>query len=188
MSQIAHLSTDAVVSYVDRELPLPASARAAEHVASCPECWAAVDRVRADKQTLGGTFAPDLPDDLLLKLGTIPTGIPSCALDRIGRGIATTDPSGTAASAVAGVRMRRGFAGAIVGVAAGMIAFAGIAASSQSGSSLPGDPSPPSSSPTAGAGSTSVDADLLAAVAAGDRRPAPAVRTVTVSLLRASIG
>lgn len=67
-----HLSSDAIVAYVDDELSHGAHARAAQHIARCAECEAQIIaqmQIRSALRTAGG---PMLPSALLRTLRSIP--------------------------------------------------------------------------------------------------------------------
>jgi len=56
-----HLALEAVVAYVDGELTPGAQARAAAHVAACPQCSYDVRAQREAKILLVGTGGPEVP-------------------------------------------------------------------------------------------------------------------------------
>ena len=67
-----HLSSEAIVAYVDDELASGAHLRATQHLAQCPECAAQVvaqGQARAALRTAG---CPSLPTSLLSSLRSIP--------------------------------------------------------------------------------------------------------------------
>lgn len=68
----AHLSSDAVVAFVDDELAHGPHARATAHVAACPECAAEVVAQRQARTALQGASCPSLPTSLLSSLRAIP--------------------------------------------------------------------------------------------------------------------
>ena len=68
----AHLSSDAVVAFVDGELGHGPHARAAAHVSACPECAAEVVAQRSARTALQAASCPSLPSALLSSLRAIP--------------------------------------------------------------------------------------------------------------------
>jgi anti-sigma factor RsiW len=68
----AHLSSDAVVAFVDDELAQGPHARATAHVAACPECAAEVVAQRQARTALRAASCPSLPSSLLSSLRAIP--------------------------------------------------------------------------------------------------------------------
>lgn len=76
-----HLASDAVIAYVDGELPDVAVRRAREHMRACTECRTVVDRHRLAKAMLGSTTAPGLSDDFMRRLRAIPGTASSPARD-----------------------------------------------------------------------------------------------------------
>jgi anti-sigma factor RsiW len=67
-----HLSLDAVVAYVDGELPAGPAGRAAAHVDRCPACAGEVMAQRQARRRLRGADTPGVPDSLLCSLRAIP--------------------------------------------------------------------------------------------------------------------
>lgn len=67
-----HLTSDAVVAFVDDELDLRPHARATQHVAACPDCAAEVVAQRQARTALRGASCPTLPSSLLSSLRSIP--------------------------------------------------------------------------------------------------------------------
>ncbi|MDN5747544.1 MAG: hypothetical protein L0H64_03325, partial [Pseudonocardia sp.] len=67
-----HLSSDAVVAFVDDELAHGPHARAVAHVAACRECAAEVVSQRQARTALRGAACPSLPTSLLSSLRSIP--------------------------------------------------------------------------------------------------------------------
>lgn len=104
-----HLSVDAVVAYVDGELPAGPAGRAAAHVDRCPACAGEVMAQRQARRRLRGADTPGVPDSLLCSL----RAIPACAelpeapagltLDAEGNFVV---PSGAPATAERGARRR----------------------------------------------------------------------------------
>ncbi|WP_219412896.1 anti-sigma factor family protein [Pseudonocardia nigra] len=67
-----HLSSDAVVAYVDGELAPGPHTRATEHLAQCPECAAQVVAQGQARAALRTADCPSLPSSLLSSLRAIP--------------------------------------------------------------------------------------------------------------------
>jgi anti-sigma factor RsiW len=67
-----HLTSDAVVAFVDDELDQRPHARATRHVAACPDCAAEVVAQRQARTALRGASCPSLPSSLLSSLRSIP--------------------------------------------------------------------------------------------------------------------
>ncbi|TWF76363.1 putative zinc finger protein [Pseudonocardia hierapolitana] len=151
-----HLSSDAIVAYVDDELAPGPHLRANQHLSQCPECAAQVvaqGQARAALRTAG---CPSLPSSLLSSLRSIPqdTDLPAPPAglavtpegqfvsvlrpERAARGAARTDsaaPHGDRTHR----RMWLGTGVAVTGLAAGAIAFAVPAAVTGSAAPDPGD-------------------------------------------------
>lgn len=68
----AHLSSDAVVAFVDDELAHGPHARAVAHISACPDCAAEVVSQRQARTALRGASGPSLPTSLLSSLRSIP--------------------------------------------------------------------------------------------------------------------
>lgn len=71
-----HLSDEAVAAFADGALANGARARAARHVAECPECAHAVAVQREAVWALRAAPAPALPGDLLERLRAVPSTTP----------------------------------------------------------------------------------------------------------------
>jgi anti-sigma factor RsiW len=67
-----HLSSDAIVAYVDHELAAGPHARATRHLAECRECAAQVHAQGQARSALRGASTPSLPSSLLSNLRSIP--------------------------------------------------------------------------------------------------------------------
>jgi anti-sigma factor RsiW len=186
-----HLSSDAIVAFVDEELAAGPQLRATQHLAQCPECAAQVvaqGQARAALRTAG---CPSLPSSLLSNLRSIPqdTDLPAPPA-----GLAVT-PDGQFVSVLRPERPRRapvdadrvtphgdrshrrmwlGTGVAVTGLAVGAIAFAAPAAVSGSAAPAPG-PAEMRDRPTlGGSAATPVDAHLQLAPA---HQPAAATST-----------
>jgi anti-sigma factor RsiW len=123
-----HLTSDAIVAFVDDELQSGARARAADHLAACQECAAEVVAQRQTRAALRAAGGPALPSSLLHTL----RGIPQAAeLPGAPAGLAMS-ADGAFVTAQIGRRgpdrgSRRGWIGAgaaVSGLALGAIAFA----------------------------------------------------------------
>ncbi|GAB84624.1 hypothetical protein RVF83_14655 [Gordonia rubripertincta] len=68
-----HLAPEAVAAFVDGELGMSAHARAAHHLALCPECVAAVDAQSLARTRLRESGQVSVPASLLGALSQIPT-------------------------------------------------------------------------------------------------------------------
>lgn len=129
-----HLTSDAVVAFVDDELARRPHARASAHVATCPDCAAEVVAQRQARSALRGASCPSLPTSLLMSLRSIPqdTELPAPPA-----GLAVTDEGqlvsvlrSEPAQAVdhgrrppAARRMRFGAGAAVSGLAIGALAL-----------------------------------------------------------------
>jgi anti-sigma factor RsiW len=171
-----HLSSDAIVAFVDDELAAGPHLRATQHLAQCPECAAQVvaqGQARAALRTAG---CPSLPSSLLSSLRSIPqdTDLPAppagLAVTSDGQLVSVLRPERAARGAVRpdsqvpqGVRTHRrmwlGTGVAVTGLAAGAIAFAVPAAVSGSAAPSPGD-AEMNERPILGGTATPVDARL----------------------------
>jgi hypothetical protein len=69
---VTHLTSDAVVAFVDEELDPVAHRRATEHVADCPYCAADVTVQQQAQSVLQSAHGPQLSSSLLDALRTIP--------------------------------------------------------------------------------------------------------------------
>ncbi|MFC4949486.1 anti-sigma factor family protein [Pseudonocardia sp. GCM10023141] len=67
-----HLSSDAIVAYVDNELADGPQQRATRHLAECPECAAQVVAQGQARSALRAAACPSLPSSLLSSLRSIP--------------------------------------------------------------------------------------------------------------------
>jgi anti-sigma factor RsiW len=152
-----HLSSDAIVAYVDDELAAGPHLRATQHLSQCHECAAQVVAQGQARAALRTASCPSLPSSLLSSLRSIPqdTDLPAPPAglavtsdgqfvsvlrpERAGRGAARAD---VAAAAPHGDRAHRrmwlGTGVAVSGLAAGAIAFALPAAVSGSAAPAPG--------------------------------------------------
>lgn len=72
-----HLASEAVAAYVDGELQMNAYLRAADHLAQCRECAAAVDAQQHARIALRQSGEISMPTSLLGALSQIPTCQPA---------------------------------------------------------------------------------------------------------------
>ncbi len=147
-----HLSSDAIVAFVDDELAPGPHLRATQHLAQCPECAAQVVAQGQARAALRTASCPSLPSSLLSSLRSIPqdTDLPGPPA-----GLAVT-PEGQFVSVLRPERAGRGDSRApqdhrshrrmwlgtgvaVTGLAAGAIAFAVPAAVGGSAVPAPGD-------------------------------------------------
>ncbi|GAA2572499.1 anti-sigma factor family protein [Pseudonocardia hydrocarbonoxydans] len=142
-----HLTSDAVVAFVDDELARRPHARATQHVAACPDCAAEVVAQRQARTALRGASCPSLPSSLLTALRAIPqdTELPEppagLAVSTEGELVSVVrapapapapepvpEPDRPAASRPrSNRRMRIGAGAAVSGLAIGALAFGGTA-------------------------------------------------------------
>lgn len=144
-----HLTSDAVVAYVDGELAAGPHERATAHLAQCPECAAQVVTQGQARSALRAAACPSLPSSLLSSLRSIPqdTDLPAppagLALDADGGFVTVLRPersrgpgasradAATAPAAEHGRRppaqrrLRLGTGVAVSGLALGALAFGG---------------------------------------------------------------
>lgn len=190
-----HLSSDAIVAYVDDELAAGPHLRATQHLAECPECAAQVvaqGQARAALRTAG---CPSLPSSLLSSLRSIPqeTDLPAppagLSVTPDGQFVSVLRPE-RAAREQAGTavapdvdrrqhrRMRLGTGVAVSGLAIGAIAFALPTAVSGTAEPAPAAPPEVLDRPLpGGTGATPVDARLQLPPAPQDPAPSTAPTT-----------
>lgn len=170
-----HLSDEAVAAFADGALGNGARARAARHVAECPECAHAVAVQREAVWALRAAPAPALPGDLLERLRAVPSTTPlsggPIALDSDGSAVfpafgtaAFVEPSDERAE----MSQRRARPYGLLTAAAAVIAL-GAATGALAGSSDagPGAPFPPATTPTQVQPVGGSSADLLIQPASG---------------------
>jgi anti-sigma factor RsiW len=171
-----HLSSDAIVAYVDGELASGPHMRATQHLAQCRECAAQVVAQGQARSALRTAGCPSLPSSLLSSLRSIPqdTDLPAPPAglavtpegqfvsvlrpERVQRGATRADseaPQGDRAHR----RMWLGTGVAVTGLAVGAIAFAVPAAVSGSAAPAPGE-ADVAHRPVLGGAATPVDARL----------------------------
>lgn len=143
-----HLTSEAVVAYVDDELAEGPQARATRHLAGCPECAAQVVAQGQARAALRSAHCPSLPSSLLSSLRAIPQDAPlpptppGLSVTEDGQFVAVLRPSPPAerprrTQASSHRRVRLGPVAAISGLALGALALA---------AAVPSDtPAPPAS-------------------------------------------
>lgn len=128
-----HLTSDAVVAFVDDELALRPHARATQHVAACPDCASEVVAQRQARTALRGASCPSLPSSLFASLRAIPqdadlpdlsTGLAVSSEGRLVTVVETEPEPAPAHGPRPGRRLRRGAGvAAASGIAIGALAF-----------------------------------------------------------------
>jgi hypothetical protein len=155
-----HLSSDAIVAYVDEELAPGPQLRATQHLSQCPECASQVVAQGQARAALRTADCPSLPSSLLTSLRSIPqdTDLPAppagLAVTPDGQFVSVLRPErperrATRAEAATAEprndrtshrRLRLGAGVAVSGLAVGAIAFAAPVA--VTGSAAPAPPPP----------------------------------------------
>ncbi|HLU55053.1 MAG TPA: zf-HC2 domain-containing protein [Pseudonocardia sp.] len=147
-----HLSSDAIVAYVDDELAPGPHMRATRHLAQCPECAAQVVAQGQARAALRTADCPSMPSSLLSSLRSIPqdTDLPAppagLSVTPEGQFVSLLRPEAAPGHTEAPQgdrhhrRMWLGTGVAVTGLAAGAIAFAVPAAVSGSAAPAPGEP------------------------------------------------
>jgi anti-sigma factor RsiW len=137
----SHLAQEAIAALVDGELPSGPATRAARHLEGCLQCRMAVAAQREAKEALHASADVAVPGDLMSRLCAIPftTDVPGAGggpgILSAGRdGLTVTGASGSwsvdllpeeAPQQPGHARwLRRGLAGALVGLGAGVTALA----------------------------------------------------------------
>jgi anti-sigma factor RsiW len=137
----SHLAQEAVAALVDGELPAGPADRAARHLSGCLQCRLAVEAQREAKEALHESADVAVPGDLMSRLCAIPftTDVPGPGS---GSDTMTAGPGGLTVSGASGswsvdLRpqhrphhhdrsrwLRRGLAGTLIGLGAGVTALA----------------------------------------------------------------
>ena len=137
----SHLAQEAIAALVDGELPSGPAGRAARHLAGCLQCRLAVEAQREAKAALHDSRDVSVPGDLVSRLCAIPftadVSGPGSGPGEVSAGPADLTVSGASGSwsvdltpheehrrAVAGRWFRRGLAGTMIGLGAGVTALA----------------------------------------------------------------
>ena len=136
----SHLAQEAIAALVDGELPAGPAGRAARHLAGCLQCRLAVEAQREAKEALHASDDVTVPGDLLSRLRAIPftTEVPGTG----GSGTLSAGPDQLTVSGASGSWsiplapqprtsrpgsarwLRRGIAGTLTGLGAGVVALA----------------------------------------------------------------
>jgi anti-sigma factor RsiW len=175
----SHLAQEAIAALVDGELTAGPANRAARHLAGCLQCRLAVQAQREAKEALHESADVAVPGDLMSRLCAIPFTAEVPGSDS-GPGTMTAGPGELTVTGASGAWsidlnpprrragsdhtarwLRRGLAGTLVGLGAGVTALA---------LTLPGTPVPEREGPVAGPSSPQQHTEVVP----------PVVRTVTV--------
>lgn len=123
----AHLTSDAIVAFVDGELSPGAHARASCHLEVCPECQAEVVAQGQARAVLRSAQCPTLSSALLSALRSIPHDAdlpappPGLAMDADGQFVHTPSVPGPNRRGTGQRRMRFGAGAALSGLALGAL-------------------------------------------------------------------
>ena len=136
----SHLAQEAIAALVDGELASGPAARAARHLAGCLQCRLAVEAQREAKEALHESRDVAVPGDLMSRLCAIPftTDVPGSGGGTLsaepGGGLTVTGSSGSWSVDLQPERrphrpdharwLRRGLAGTLIGLGAGVTALA----------------------------------------------------------------
>ncbi|HET6258020.1 zf-HC2 domain-containing protein [Pseudonocardia sp.] len=119
-----HLSSDAIVAYVDDELDHGPQERAAQHISQCAECEAQIVAQVQTRSALRAAEGPVLPSTLLRNLRSIPESAelppppPGLAMTPEGQLVSVLRPGPDSRPVPNGADLRTGGAGTPRGVAA----------------------------------------------------------------------
>lgn len=137
----SHLAQEAIAALVDGELPAGPATRAARHLSGCLQCRLAVEAQREAKEALHDSRDVTVPGDLMSRLCAIPftTDVPGSGGDL---GTVAAGPGGLTVRGASGSWsvdlepqeprrrpgharwLRRGVAGTMIGLGAGVTALA----------------------------------------------------------------
>jgi Putative zinc-finger len=138
----SHLAQEAIAALVDGELPSGPAARAARHLSGCLQCRLSVDAQREAKEALHGSRDVAVPGDLMSRLCAIPFTTDVQGPDGSGLGDVSAGPEELTVSGTSGAWsvelqreeraprpgharwLRRGLAGTMIGLGAGVTALA----------------------------------------------------------------
>ena len=136
----SHLAQEAIAALVDGELPPRPAGRAARHLAGCLSCRMAVQAQREAKEALHDTEDVAVPGDLMSRLCAIPftTDVPGSGGGTMSAGPGELTVQGASGSWSVDLHprpthdrsettarwLRRGLAGTLVGLGAGVTALA----------------------------------------------------------------
>ena len=136
----SHLAQEAIAALVDGELPSGPATRAARHLSGCLQCRLAVEAQREAKEALHECRDVAVPGDLMSRLCAIPftTDVPGTG----GGGMMSAGPNGLTVTGASGSWsvdlapeppahrpdharwLRRGIAGTLIGLGAGVTVLA----------------------------------------------------------------
>ncbi|TFV68236.1 UNVERIFIED_ORG: hypothetical protein E4P37_00680 [Bacillus sp. AZ43] len=180
----SHLAQEAIAALVDGELPAGPAGRAARHLSGCLQCRMAVEAQREAKEALHESREVTVPGDLMSRLCAIPFTTEVCGPGEVSAGPGGLTVSGASgswsvdlqpqerpAAPGAGRWLRRGVAGTVIGLGAGVTALA---------LTLPagGEPAPSTRGPVAGPSSVEQHSEVVP----------PVVRTITVGTAQTAPG
>ena len=134
----SHLAQEAIAALVDGELGAGPATRAARHLSGCLQCRLAVQAQREAKEALHGSRDVAVPGDLMSRLCAIPftTDVPGSGGGTLSAGPGGLTMTGSSGSWSVDLQpeppqrpdharwLRRGLAGTLVGLGAGVTALA----------------------------------------------------------------
>jgi len=135
----SHLAQEAIAALVDGELAAGPATRAARHLAGCLQCRLAVEAQREAKEALHESRDVAVPGDLMSRLCAIPftTDVPGSGGGTLAAGPGGLTLTGSSGSWSVDLRpqeppqrpgharwLRRGLAGTLIGLGAGVTALA----------------------------------------------------------------
>jgi anti-sigma factor RsiW len=135
----SHLAQEAIAALVDGELAAGPATRAARHLSGCLQCRLAVEAQREAKEALHGSRDVVVPGDLMSRLCAIPftTDVPGSGGGTLSAGPGGLTLTGTSGSWSVDLEpeerpqrpgharwLRRGLAGTLIGLGAGVTALA----------------------------------------------------------------
>jgi Putative zinc-finger len=138
----SHLAQEAIAALVDGELDAGPATRAARHLSGCLQCRMAVQAQREAKEALHSTRDVDVPGDLMSRLCAIPFTTDVPGQGGSGLGTLTAGPDQLTVQGASGSWsvdlspqerpqrpdharwLRRGLAGTLIGLGAGVTALA----------------------------------------------------------------
>jgi hypothetical protein len=135
----SHLAQEAIAALVDGELAAGPATRAARHLAGCLQCRLAVEAQREAKEALHESRDVAVPGDLMSRLCAIPftTDVPGSGGGTLAAGPGSLTVTGSSGSWSVDLQpeerpqrpdhaswLRRGLAGTLIGLGAGVTALA----------------------------------------------------------------
>ena len=135
----SHLAQEAIAALVDGELAAGPATRAARHLAGCLQCRLAVEAQREAKEALHESRDVAVPGDLMSRLCAIPftTDVPGSGGGSLAAGPGSLTVTGSSGSWSVDLQpeqrpqrpdharwLRRGLAGTLIGLGAGVTALA----------------------------------------------------------------